>query len=159
MDSTTTTEVKYVNIHVLSTNLVLDQPSPANESTIVGYVSCRMLFQLAAIKNDSATYDLLVKPSQTFRYMFNDSFTSYAKLPSGAMFASLIESNSFQKYIFSWMPIDGQEGKWMVCFEMMDSFSLVKEQRCINLQVQRCKRRVSAQETLVGVQSLQNIPT
>eukprot|EP00291_Cryptomonas_curvata_P011377 CAMPEP_0172203952 /NCGR_PEP_ID=MMETSP1050-20130122/31614_1 /TAXON_ID=233186 /ORGANISM="Cryptomonas curvata, Strain CCAP979/52" /LENGTH=843 /DNA_ID=CAMNT_0012882313 /DNA_START=725 /DNA_END=3253 /DNA_ORIENTATION=+ len=156
LDSTTTTEVKCVNIHVLSTNPVLDQPSPANESTIVGYVGCRIVFQLAAIKNDSATYDLLVKPSQTFQYMFNNSYISYAKLPSGAMFASLAESNASQTYTFTWMPVDGQEGKWMVCFEMMDSFSLVKEQRCLNLQVQRCKRCVSARETLESLALVYN---
>jgi hypothetical protein len=67
------------------------------------------------------------------------------------MFANLTESNASQTYTFSWMPVDGQEGKWMVCFEMMDSFSLVKEQRCVYLQVQRCKRCVSAQDTLVSV--------
>ena len=150
LESSTSTEVKCVNIHVLSTNPVLNQPSPANESTIVGYVGCSILFQLAAIKNDSAKYDLILKPSQTLRFTFNGSFVRTESLPVGSTFANLSGTNASQTYTFSWTPSDGQEGKWMPCFEMTDSFSLAKEQRCIYLQVQRCKRCVSEQETLVS---------
>ncbi len=66
-------------------------------------------------------------------------------------FASLAGSNVSQKYTFLWMPVDGQQGNWVVCFEMMDSLSLVIEQRCVNLQVQRCKRCVSAHAILESV--------
>ena len=114
-------------------------------------MGCEIVFQLAAIKNDSATYDLLVQPSQTLRYSFNSSSIAFAGLPLGATFISISGTNASQTYTFSWEPADGQEGKWLVCFEMLDSFSLAKEQRCIFLQVERCKRCVGGSETLVSI--------
>ena len=57
------TPVYCIEVFVLPTNPIFDNPSPANNSVIEGYVGCNFLFHMAALKNDTASYVLMVFPT------------------------------------------------------------------------------------------------
>jgi hypothetical protein len=82
----TQTEAKCINIHVSSTAPMFENPSPANGSTLPAYVGCPLLFTMAAIKNDTAQYDLLVRVHSTSFRTFAGDLVPQPGLPEGAVF-------------------------------------------------------------------------
>ena len=139
------TPVYCVEIDVLATNPLFENPSPLNNSVLNGYVGCNFNFHMAALKNDSATYVLQVFPTDTFYFSFNGSRNEPSKgvagLPAGAIWQNLEATDATQVFTFNWTPEEGQEGKWLVCFQTQDSLSVTTEGRCIFLNVQVTTRR------------------
>jgi hypothetical protein len=92
------TEVKCINIHVLSTAPIFDNPSPANGSTLAAYVGCPLLFTMAALKNDTAQYDLLVKVHSTAYRTFAGDLIPHPSLPDGAIFNTQVMCMSLCRF-------------------------------------------------------------
>lgn len=90
----TQTEVKCINIHVMSTAPIFENPSPANGSTLPAYVGCPLLFTMAALKNDTAQYDLLVRVHSTAYRTFAGTLIPHPTLPEGAVFNSQVRTSS-----------------------------------------------------------------
>lgn len=151
-----TTEVNCVEIEVLVTNPLFDNPSPANGSTIEGYVGCPVNFQMASLKNDSAIYDLLVTPSASFFQTFNGTLIPLPGLPEGSVWYSADSSDVRLTYTFEWTPEEGQEGTRLLCFDTSDSFFVTTERRCVFVEVVRCLRCVRPGETLELIGQLYN---
>eukprot|EP00286_Rhodomonas_abbreviata_P030030 CAMPEP_0181300342 /NCGR_PEP_ID=MMETSP1101-20121128/6837_1 /TAXON_ID=46948 /ORGANISM="Rhodomonas abbreviata, Strain Caron Lab Isolate" /LENGTH=927 /DNA_ID=CAMNT_0023405569 /DNA_START=879 /DNA_END=3662 /DNA_ORIENTATION=- len=150
------TEVHCVEVEVLATNPLFDNPSPANGSTIEGYVGCSVSFHMAALKNDTAIYDLLVSHSDTFFHTFNGTSVRVDGLPKGAVFYELGSSDVTLTYSFRWSPEEGQEGTWEVCFATSDSFFVTTERRCVLLEIVRCLRCVRPGESLELIGQMYN---
>lgn len=143
-----TSEVNCVEVYVRATNPQFDQPSPTNNSVLVGYVGCPVFFHMAAIKNDTSSYDLLVYPTRTYYQSLSGTLTPKGLLPLGAIFHPLEATDVTQVYTYNWVPEAGQEGKWLVCFATQDSFSVSIVNRCVFNDIQKCVRCVKSGESL-----------
>jgi len=149
-----TSEVNCVEIFVRATNPQFDNPSPANNSVIVGYVGCPLFFHMAAIKNDTSSYDLLVYPTRTYYTALSGAVRAEDLLPPGAEFQTIEATDVTQVYTYNWVPEAGQEGKWLVCFATQDSFSISVVNRCVYNDIQRCVRCVKEGESLEQIGQL-----
>jgi len=141
------TEIRCVRIVIPMPRPVFLAGTTANNTNFTSLVGCGTYFDVLIGQNDTSTaYTVYVKPSHHVRFLFNGTGLLYDGLPPGATFEQTdLAGFSFN---FSWTHEMGEEGQWIVCFELSDNVNISRVSRCVYINVPRCKRCIRAGDTL-----------
>ncbi|EKX49713.1 hypothetical protein GUITHDRAFT_135879 [Guillardia theta CCMP2712] len=147
------TEIRCVRIVIPMPRPVFLAGTTANNTNFTSLVGCGTYFDVLIGQNDTSTaYTVYVTPSHYVRFLFNGTGLVYNGLPPRARFVQTdVLGYSFN---FSWDHDIGEEGQWIVCFELSDNVNISRVTRCVYINVPRCRRCIRAGDTLEKIVKL-----